>query len=152
MTMLFLTVILTVNATEKPLMQPIRMELFMQQARKDTVAGSQILSLLQRNYLGREEGIIEQIKKARSFFELRGIMEPLRKNGFITGYGKYATVKNPEDCYFIVYDPAGNIKAILGKGDNVRKNLITGEDDSISNYHGCGAIWFTVRRIEELKN
>ena len=106
------------------------------------IANDSIRNLLFKNYLGRKGGVIEQIKKARNFFELKQIMEPLKQKGDITDYGKYATALKPEDCYLIVYDPAGNIKALLGKGKKVRTNLKTGQDDNIDNYRGCGAIWF----------
>ena len=82
--------------------------------------------------------------KARNFFELKEIMEPLKAKGKIIDYGKYATAKNPEECYLIVYDPAGNIKAWLDKGKDTRKNLKTQKPDSIKNYRGCGAIWFKI--------
>lgn len=89
--------------------------------------------------------VLETIQKARTFFELKDIMEPLKKQGDIIDYGKYATIKNPGECYLIVYDPAGNIKAFLGKGEESRQNLKTGKADNISNYRGCGAIWFTMK-------
>lgn len=116
-----------------------------QKEQKDTLANEQIRTLLKNNFLGRKGGVIEQIKKAKNFFELKQIMEPLKQKGDILDYGKYATAKSPEDCYLIVYDPAGNIKAILDKGDKVRQNLNTGKEDSIKNYRGCGAIWFTLK-------
>ena len=72
-------------------------------------------------------------------------MQPLKENGDIIDYGKFATAEHPELCYLIVYDPAGNICALLGKGEDVRPNLKTGRDDSIKNYRGCGAIWFTLK-------
>lgn len=111
-------------------------------ANDSVIANDSIRNLLFKNYLGRKGGVIEQIKKARNFFELKPIMEPLKQNGDITDYGKYATALKPEDCYLIIYDPAGNIKALLGKGKKVRTNLKTGQDDNIDNYRGCGAIWF----------
>ncbi|MDE5571541.1 MAG: hypothetical protein K2I86_05780 [Prevotella sp.] len=92
----------------------------------------------------RQNDALLRIKEAKNFFELKAIMQPLKERGDIIDYGKYATAKQPEQCYLIVYDPAGNIRALLGKGDNVRKNLKTGSDDGISNYRGCGAIWFTL--------
>lgn len=112
---------------------------------KDSVVNKKVLAKLRNNYLGRKGGVIELIKKAKNFFELKQIMEPLKQKGEIVDYGKYATAKKPEDCYLIVYDPAGNIKALLGKGEEVRQNLKTGKEDSIMNYHGCGAIWFTLK-------
>ena len=112
---------------------------------KDTVVSKKVLTMLKNNFLGKKGGVLELIKKAKNFFELKQIMEPLKQKGEIIDYGKYATAKQPEDCYLIVYDPAGNIKALLGKGEDVRQNLKTGKEDSIMNYHGCGAIWFTLR-------
>lgn len=113
--------------------------------KKDSLVSEKVISILKNNYLGRKGGVIEQIKKAKNFFELKPIMEPLKQKGDILDYGKYATAKNPEDCYLIVYDPAGNIKALLDKGEKVRQNLKTGKEDSIKNYRGCGAIWFTIK-------
>lgn len=115
------------------------------EAPNDTLANEGIRTLLKNNFLGRKDGVIDQIKKAKNFFELKEIMEPLKEKGEIVDFGKYATAKKPEDCYLVVYDPAGNIKALLGKGDEVRQNLKTGKDDSIKNYRGCGAIWFLLK-------
>lgn len=110
---------------------------------RPVVAGDTIRQLLMHNFLGRKGEVIEQLKKARTFFELRQIMEPLKAKGDILDYGKYATAKKPEDCFLIVYDPAGNIRALLGKGkEGTRSNMITGKADGIANYRGCGAIWF----------
>ena len=100
----------------------------------------------------RENDALLRLKKAKNFFELKEIMQPLKEKGDIIDYGKYATAKHPELCYLIVYDPAGNICALLGKGKDIRKNLKTGNDDSIKNYRGCGAIWFTLREDDKMKN
>lgn len=100
----------------------------------------------------RENDALLRLKKAKNFFELKKIMQPLKEKGDIIDYGKYATAKHPELCYLIVYDPAGNICALLGKGKDIRKNLKTGNDDSIKNYRGCGAIWFTLREDDKMKN
>ena len=93
----------------------------------------------------RQSDALLRIKSAKNFFELKKIMLPLKEKGEIIDYGKYATAQHPELCYLVVYDPAGNICALLGKGKDVRKNLKTGKDDTIRNYRGCGAIWFTLK-------
>ena len=118
-------------------------------AKKDTVANKDIRTVLKNSFWGKKGGVIEQIKKAKNFFELKQIMEPLKEKGDIKDYGKYSTAERPEECYLVVYDPAGNIKALLGKGDKVRQNLKTGKDDSIKNYRGCGAIWFTINETNK---
>lgn len=100
----------------------------------------------------RQNDALLRLKKAKNFFELKEIMQPLKDKGDIIDYGKYATAKHPELCYLIVYDPAGNICALLGTGKEVRQNLKTGHDDSINNYRGCGAIWFTLREDDKTNN
>ena len=117
--------------------------------KKDTIANKDIRTVLRNSFWGKKGGVIEQIKKAKNFFELKQIMEPLKEKGDIRDYGKYSTAEKPEECYLVVYDPAGNIKALLGKGDKVRQNLKTGKDDSIKNYRGCGAIWFTINETNK---
>lgn len=92
----------------------------------------------------RHSDALLRIKEAKDFFELKEIMQTLKEKGEITDYGKFATAEHPEMCYLIVYDPVGHICALLGKGEDIRKNLKTGHDDSIRNYRGCGAIWFTL--------
>ncbi len=93
----------------------------------------------------RDHGVLKKILRAKNFFELKDIMEPLKKSGEITAYGKYATIQNPQDCYLIIYDPAGNICALLDKGGDPRKNLKTGKKETVQSYRGCGAIWFTLK-------
>lgn len=112
-----------------------------------SLVNDSVRQVIRQRFFGkrnRQNDALLRIKEAKNFFELKAIMQPLKERGDIIDYGKYATAKQPEQCYLIVYDPAGNIRALLGKGDNVRKNLKTGSDDGIGNYRGCGAIWFTL--------
>ena len=55
--------------------------------------------------LKKDNGVLKKILHAKNLFELREIMEPLKERGDIVDYGKYASMKNPADCYLIVYDP-----------------------------------------------
>ena len=111
---------------------------------RDSLVTDDTMKMIKQHFFGnrKKSDALMRLKEAKNFFELKEIMQPLKEKGEILDYGKYATAKQPELCYLIVYDPAGNIKALLGKGKNKRKNLKTGQDDSISNYRGCGAIWF----------
>ncbi len=85
---------------------------------------------------------LEKILRLTTFYDLEKTIEPLRIEGKVKSYGKYATMKNPEECYLIIYDTDANIRAILGKGTDSRKNLRTGKDDTERAYKGCGAFWF----------
>lgn len=113
---------------------------------KDSIVTDSVRNIIRQRFLGcRQNDALLRLQKAKNFFELKTIMQPLKAEGKILDYGKYATAKEPELCYLIVYDPAGNIRALLGKGKDIRKNLKTGHDDNIGNYRGCGAIWFTLK-------
>ena len=85
---------------------------------------------------------LEKILRLTTFYDLEKTIEPLRIEGKVKSYGKYATMKNPEECYLIIYDTDANIRAVLGKGTDSRKNLRTGKDDTEKAYKGCGALWF----------
>lgn len=113
---------------------------------KNNLITDDVKRTIKQRFLGQKESdALYRLKKAKTFFELKPIMQPLKEKGEIIDYGKYATAKHPEECYLIIYDAAGNIKALLGKGKDIRTNLKTGRDDSIKNYRGCGAIWFTLK-------
>lgn len=121
-----------------------------EQPKDSTLLNADVKQVLHQHFAQKQKKekkqgrVIEKIMKARNFFELREIMEPLKGSGEIVDYGKYLTAQDPADCYLIVYDPAGNILAWLDKGEDMRRNLKTGKYDTIRNYHGCGAIWFTI--------
>lgn len=114
--------------------------------RDSTLLTDSARQILFRRFLPQKDhGVLKKILRAKNFFELKDIMEPLKKSGEITAYGKYATIQNPQDCYLIIYDPAGNICALLDKGGDPRKNLKTGKKETVQSYRGCGAIWFTLK-------
>ena len=114
--------------------------------RDSTLLNDDVKQILFRRFIPpKDHSVLKKILGAKNFFELKDIMEPLKKSGEITAYGKYATIQNPQDCYLIIYDPAGNICALLDKGGDPRKNLKTGKKETIQHYRGCGAIWFTLK-------
>ena len=90
--------------------------------------------------------VLNKILKAKNFFELRTTLKTLIDQKAIISYGKGKTNKQPESCYWVIYDRAGNIKAVLDKGKDNRKNLKTNRNESLSNYEGkgYGAIWFQI--------
>ena len=89
--------------------------------------------------------VIERLIGVESFYDLENIIQPMKSEGKITDYGKYTTMKDPANCYLIIYDQNAKVVAILGKGIKERDNLKTGKTDSEINYHGCGAIWIKIK-------
>lgn len=92
-----------------------------------------------------EAEVIRRVRQAKNFFDLKNVLPQLKQEGLISNYGKLATANRLEQCHLIVYDAAGNIKALLGRGEETRQNLNTGIDDSLENYRGCGALWFQLK-------
>lgn len=95
--------------------------------------------------------VLNRILRAKDFFELRTTLKTLIDQKAITSYGKGKTCKQPEHCYWVIYDRAGNIKAVLGKGKDKRKNLKTSRNESLSLYEGkgYGAIWFQIAETNQ---
>ncbi|MBR1400596.1 MAG: hypothetical protein IJ604_03605 [Prevotella sp.] len=110
----------------------------------DTLITDKVSQIINRKFFSIRNGTLDSIINAKTFFELRTILPSLKEKGVIADYGKYASTEHPELCYLIVYDAAGNIRAVLGKGEEERENLKSGKREPMSNYRGCGAIWFTL--------
>lgn len=88
---------------------------------------------------------LERILSARDFFDLEGIMTPMKKSGQITEMGRYTHGTDVSDCYLVIYDTNGNIRALLSPGKDHRMNIGTHTTDHTSNYKNCGAIWFKLK-------
>ncbi len=88
---------------------------------------------------------LEKILSAKDFFDLEGIMTPMKKSGVITEMGRYTSGMDVSDCYLVVFDTDGNICALLSPGKDTRMNIGTKTPDHTSNYKNCGAIWFKMK-------
>jgi hypothetical protein len=80
-----------------------------------------------------------------SFYEIEPYIKQLKANDRINGYGKYSTLPKDDLCHVFIYNKEGEIVTVLLKTPQNTYNLRTREKDVISNYKGCGAIWFTLR-------
>ncbi len=92
--------------------------------------------------LSKEE---EQMLQIHSLDEAEIFVNRLKSDNKMKGYGKYKTMPVNENCYLIVYNPQGEIPAVLKKDGNNHFNLNTRQADSISKYEGCGAIWIQLK-------
>lgn len=88
---------------------------------------------------------LHRILAVNSFFDLKAIIVPLKEKGVIVNYGKYETMSDPERCYLIIYDPNGQVVAVLAPVGKERVNMKTETPDNEHNYPGCGAIWVLFR-------
>lgn len=76
---------------------------------------------------------------------IQPFIKKLESQYMISRYGKYSDMPADINCYIFVYDRSMNIPAYLRKEGAIYINLQTGEMDDITNYKGCGAIWFRIK-------
>ncbi len=87
----------------------------------------------------------ERMKQIKKFDEVNIFIEQLKKDNKLKDFGKYKTMPENENCYLLVYNPQGMIPAVLKKDGNAYFNLNTHQADNITNYKGCGAVWFQLK-------
>ena len=74
--------------------------------------------------------------------DIGAFVKELSNNNAIQAYGKFKDMPENTDCLLFVYNRDKEIVAYLRKTGNTYFNLQTQQTDSITNYKGCGAIWF----------
>ena len=65
--------------------------------------------------------------------QLQEQLPQLKKKGKIADFASYNKLSNPEDYIIIIYNQAGEVKAVLSEGKE-RINLISNKPDNIQNY------------------
>lgn len=77
-----------------------------------------------------------------NFNEIEPYIKKLKAEDKIYEYGKYSTMPKDATIHLFIYNKDGEIVTVLMKTSENTYNLKTREKDVISNYKGCGAIWF----------
>ena len=70
----------------------------------------------------------------------------IRKNvGIVLGYGPFAKGTDIDRVYIAIFDRTTKapLTVLSPVVDGKRTNLVTKVEDSLSNYHGCRAIWIS---------
>lgn len=68
-----------------------------------------------------------------------------KTEGKIASYGNYSTFPQNANCYIFVHSLELNIVAYLRKEGESITNVKTGKPDQLSNYEGCGVLWFHMK-------
>lgn len=87
--------------------------------------------------------VVNTIASYTDYYKMADKIKELKAEGKISYYARYASLEKPEICYLAIYNPSGQVVAVLTPGVN-RVNVKTGKDDKVTNYSGCGAIGFVV--------
>lgn len=78
----------------------------------------------------------------RHFDQIKPFIDGLEEKGLLIDYGKFATLPENGNCFLFIYDRSGSIVARLKRENKDIRNVDTRGLESLSDYPGCGAIWF----------
>jgi hypothetical protein len=62
----------------------------------------------------------------------------------IKRHGPASNCRNSAECYWIIFNDNEQVMTILGPGSDQRMNFVSFEKDTLKNYSGKTAIWFTL--------
>jgi len=94
----------------------------------------------------------EEEQRMKEIYQFAGIepyVKELKATGKVSNYGKYATMPASGCCHLFVYNPQGEVVAVLRKDNATTVNLRTMQKDEITNYKNCGAIWLQLKTAQE---
>lgn len=74
--------------------------------------------------------------------DIEPFLKKMMQDGAIRNYGRYDTLPEFGTCYAFIYNKEGNVVAHLRKRDKVFYNMDKEQPDALTNYSGCGIIWF----------
>ena len=86
---------------------------------------------------------IDELLASSSITDARAKMNRLRAELKLKRYGSPDNCKEPEKCFWIIFNENEEIITILGPGNSERTNFRSLTIDSLKNYSGLGAMWFT---------
>jgi hypothetical protein len=83
----------------------------------------------------------KELLNIKTFIELNEYINEGRENENIVQVGKYSTLPTDGIIYVFIHNREGEIPACMKMENGYTLNLSTGEEDYITSYKGCGAIW-----------
>lgn len=82
----------------------------------------------------------------QTFSELNDYINQGRESRDITNVGNYKNLPSSGLCYIFIHNREGNIPAYIKMEGSKFTNMVTGKDDAVTNYKGCGAIWIQLKQ------
>ena len=110
-----------------------------EQARLDSIKAAEEAARLEAAKLTDLE---RDMLNVTSGADIQAFVKGLSNANAIVAFGKFSDMPANTNCLLFVYNRDKEIVAYLRKTGNTYFNLQTKQTDSITNYKGCGAIWF----------
>lgn len=90
--------------------------------------------------------MIQELIALTSLTDAKSLLNRLKAEYKIKRYGSYNEYKDQKECSWVISDKEGILTTILVPGVNGLVNYKTMTDDSLQNYSGQNAIWFTISK------
>lgn len=92
-----------------------------------------------------QQAIVDEVLECSSATQVQQTLGNLRSRMKVKRYGTPDTCRKPAEAFWVILSADGQVQTVLGPAtDSSRTNFRTGESDSLDNYKGLGAIWFTL--------
>ena len=82
----------------------------------------------------------------QTFEELNDYINKGRISREIINVGSYKNLPSAGLFYIFIHNKEGKLPACMKKENDMIRNLATNENDAITNYKGCGAIWIQLKQ------
>ncbi|MCD7898468.1 MAG: ApaG domain-containing protein [Bacteroides sp.] len=93
-----------------------------------------------------QQAVIDELLATSSLTEVKAMLNRLKAEYKVKRYGNYNECNNPATCFWLIIDGNGSVQTVLGPGVDQRANFKTLQYDSLKNYSGSNAIWFTLSK------
>jgi len=92
-----------------------------------------------------QQAIVDELLSCANGDAVMQKLGQLRTQRKVKRFGAPDTCRKPADAFWVILDAEGKVQTLLGPATQERRsNFRTGDYDSLSNYSGQGAIWFTL--------
>ena len=93
-----------------------------------------------------QQGVIDELLKVTSLTEAKAMLNRFKAEFKVKRYGSYNECRSVGESFWLIIENSGSVKAILGPGIDKRTNFKTMRKDTLGNYSGDDAIWFTLAK------
>lgn len=84
----------------------------------------------------------QEVLNVGSASEIENFLKKKKAGGEVTGFGRLKTMPTSGDLYMFIFNPKGEVEACLKREKGEITRIDNGNNCAISDYKGCGAIWF----------
>lgn len=91
-----------------------------------------------------QQTLIDELLTLRTIIEAKSRLNYLKTEYKVKRVGTPDSCRDKAAAYWVIGDESGNLITVLGMGSSERVNFKTMQMDSLDNYQGASAIWFTM--------